>query len=117
MTKYKTFHLGDVLSITTGKLLSKDKMDGVYSILNFMTGEILFVWQLPRAADCCKPVLLEYHPELKGVDFTQGRDFEPWLEEQCNEYGEFLDVPKLPKGVYTPVAPLIELSEMLCGTN
>jgi len=115
MTKYKTFHIGDVLSITTGKLLSKDKMNGVYNILNFMTGESLFTHQLPRAADRCKLVLLDYYPELKGVDFAKGRDFEPWLEEQCNEYGEFLDVPKLPKGVYTSVAPLVELSEMLCG--
>jgi len=32
------FHISDVLSITTGRLVSSRKMEGIYKILNHMTG-------------------------------------------------------------------------------
>lgn len=45
----KTFHLGDILTITTGRLVSPRHMEGVYDILNWMTGEDLLVThQIPR---------------------------------------------------------------------
>ena len=66
--KTKKFHLGDVLSITTGRLVSPRHMDGVYDILNFMTGDNLFTHQLPRASDECKPHLLAQFPQLAEVD-------------------------------------------------
>jgi hypothetical protein len=37
----RPFHLGDVLTITTGRLVSPRHMDGVYDVLNFMTGDNL----------------------------------------------------------------------------
>ena len=60
----KEFSLGDVLSITTGRLLSERRMDGIYDILNWMTGDNLFTHQLPRAAKECKPWLIEQYPQL-----------------------------------------------------
>ncbi len=66
--KIKKFHLGDVLSITTQRLVSPRHMVGVYDILNFMTGDNLFTHQLPRAANECKPYLLEQFPKLAEVD-------------------------------------------------
>jgi len=51
----KRFHLGDILSITTGKLVSLQNIDGVFEILNFMTGDGLHMHQLSRVADECKP--------------------------------------------------------------
>jgi len=62
----KLFHIGDILSITTGRLVSPRHMEGVYDILGYMTGDSLFTHQLIRAADRCKPVLLEQHPFLAG---------------------------------------------------
>ena len=61
MTK---FHILDVLSITSGKLLSLEKMDGLYKILNFLTGEDLYTHQLIRASKTCKPYLLKTYPVL-----------------------------------------------------
>src|SRR3990167_2376272 len=60
----KQFHLGDVLSITTGRLVSPRHIDGVYDILNFMTGDNLFTHTLPRASDECKPYLVAQFPQL-----------------------------------------------------
>ena len=61
------FHIGDVLSITTGKMVSPTGMDGIYKILNFMTGEDLYTHQLPRAMRVCAPHLLQQHPQLAEV--------------------------------------------------
>lgn len=63
--KKKTFCLGDVLSITTGRLLSPRHIEGVYDILNFMTDDNLFTHQLPRASKKCAPFLLKQFPELE----------------------------------------------------
>lgn len=60
----KEFSLGDVLSITTGRLLSERRIDGVYDILNWMTGDNLFTHQLPRASESCAPWLIEQYPQL-----------------------------------------------------
>ncbi len=62
--KTKKFHLGDVLSITTGRLVSSRHIDGVYEILNFMTDDNLFTHQLPRAMGECRPHLLRQFSQL-----------------------------------------------------
>lgn len=67
MTTVKTFHVGDVLSVTTGRLLSPTHMDGLYEILNFLTGANLFTHQLPEACRVAAPVLRRRHPELPAA--------------------------------------------------
>lgn len=37
--EYKTFHLGDLLSVTTPHLLAPNLMDGVQALLEHVTGE------------------------------------------------------------------------------
>jgi hypothetical protein len=67
----KRYHLGDILSITTGRLVSPRHMDGVYDILNFMTGDDLYTHQLPRAADECRPYLAKQFPQLSKIDLPK----------------------------------------------
>lgn len=67
MNSAKPFNLSDVLSITTGRLVSFRHMGGIYDILNHMTGDHLFTHQLGRAAKACRPVLLSDHPWLAEV--------------------------------------------------
>ncbi len=91
------FHLGDVLSITTGRLVSPRKIGGVYAILNFMTGDNLFTHQLPRACDECAPELLRQHPQLAAVvvpDLTP-ETWRAWLDGQATVFGEELEVAPL----------------------
>lgn len=110
----KSFHLGDVLSITTGRLVSTRHIDGVYEILDFMTGESLFTHQLPRAADACKPYLLKQFPQLSGVDASKvnPKNWKNWLKKEVDKYGEYLPVEPLPKGAYEAKNPIQELVEM-----
>lgn len=60
----KVFHISDVLTITTGRLLSNRHMEGAYDIWNFMTGDSLYTHQLPRAARECEPWLQKQFPQL-----------------------------------------------------
>lgn len=113
----RNFHLSDILTITTGKLVSSRHMDGVYDILNFMTGESLFTHQLSRAMDACKLALLRQHPRLAEIDpstlvVTDGGN----AQEQCNawvnalipKYGKTLPVAPLNKGEYKTMSPIDE---------
>lgn len=88
--KTREFHLGDILSITTERLVSPRHMDGVRDILDFMTGANLFTHQLSRACGEMKPRLLSQHPQLATVDASVVS--KAWLAEQCARYGETLMV-------------------------
>lgn len=110
----KQFHVGDVLSITTGRLVSPRHIDGVYDILGYMTGESLFTHQLPRASDVCKPELLKQHPQLASVNTAgvNSKNWQSWLNEQVAKFGEQLTVSPLPTNAYEAKNPLQELHEM-----
>lgn len=109
----KLFHLGDVLSITTGKLMSNRHMDGIYEILNFMTGDNLFTHQLSGAMDECRPYLLQQHPQLVDVviEGVMGENFHQKLEALCAEYGQEFLVESLPADAREQIDPISELAE------
>ena len=110
----KKFHLGDVLSITTGRLVSTRHIGGVYDILNFMTGDNLFTHQLPRASRECALILLEQHPQLKEInaDLVDKDNWKEWLGEQVKLYGEELTVSPLKTGAYEYIDPIFEIMAM-----
>lgn len=113
----KSFHISDVLSITTGRLVSTRHVEGIYDILNWMTGDSIFTHQIPRAMKHCEPVLCEAFPQLTGdaieakcelmSDLDRriteaGRDREKveqvcaeWLSKMEGIYGTHFDVPTL----------------------
>lgn len=117
-TETKPFHLGDILSITTGRLVSPRHIEGVYDILGWMTGESLMTHQLPRAAGECEGPLRAQHPDLIAIavpDFPGGdmesvkRFYERWLAEQVAICGETREVAPLAAGDHTSIDPLAEL--------
>jgi hypothetical protein len=111
----RCFHLGDVLSITTGKLVSPRLIDGVYDILNFMTGDNLFTHQIPRASRECEPHLLRQHPQLATVstESVDAQTWRSWLDAQVQQFGEYLDVEPIPQDDHVRKEPLTELIEMV----
>lgn len=112
------FHLGDILSITTGVLLSPDHMDGVYRILQFMTGEPLWTHQLPRAANECTPSLLEQFPQLVGIEVPElngAAEAERWLAEAVTRLGEWFEVKPLNPKDHTSIEPVAELQMLRPG--
>jgi hypothetical protein len=94
----KAFDLGDILSVTTGFLVSPRHIGGVYDILGFMTGEQLFTHQLPAACRECEPLLLAQHPQLADIDigkFEGEAHVKTWLSEMKAKYGETLPISRI----------------------
>lgn len=118
MTKPEPLPLGDVLSVTTGLLVSRDGMGGVYRVCDYMTGESNFTHQLPRVADECRPLILAQHPELADVevpDFGDAPDADAvfaWLSEMERQYGETVELSPLTANDHTSIDPIAELQMM-----
>jgi hypothetical protein len=125
----RQFHLGDILSITTGRLVSPRHVDGVYDILNFMTGDSLFTHQLPRASQECRPHLIRQMPWLDDEQMrkagdqltkalsTQGRDkaqhvVTAWLDAQVKKHGQMHAVLPIPHDDHKVIDPIDELRQM-----
>ncbi len=115
----KSFHLGDILTITTGRLVSPRHMDGVYDVLNWMTGDDLFTHQLPRAMDECQPHLLAQHPDLARIEVPDFDAIRPdrvkawideWLARMVAVHGEHREVAPLAANEHTRIDPLAELA-------
>ncbi|GGK62099.1 hypothetical protein Sme01_04020 [Sphaerisporangium melleum] len=115
----KVFHLGDILTVTTDRLVSPDGMDGVYQILNWMTGESLFTHQLIRAAKECAESLREQHPALADIDVPDWVNDEAtvkrWLDSQVSVFGEWWPVEPLAPGQRQYIDPVTELRQMTSG--
>ncbi|GIH70315.1 DUF7736 domain-containing protein [Sphaerimonospora thailandensis] len=113
MTETRDFHLGDILTITTEFMVTPNGVDGIYQILNWMTGDNLFTHQLPRATRECAPDLLRQHPDLAAVTVPAFGDDErevwAWLDEQVRRYGETRPVAPLHPDGHTRIDPLTEL--------
>jgi hypothetical protein len=106
----KDFDISDVLSITHSRLVSTRRMDGVYDILNFMTGESLFTHALPRACESCQPALLAQFPELakESAEHVDTTNWKQWLHEMCAKHGDVFTVKPLAAGSYEVMHPLAE---------
>ena len=125
----RDFDLSDILSVTTGRLVSSRHIEGVYDILNFLTGSELFTHQLPRAMTRCRPWVLQQHPSLAApaleveaiADLDAALAQAPqadaaaccasWVAAQQALYGRTLPlIPlQIPEEFATPVADLVEM--------
>jgi hypothetical protein len=121
MTTTKTFHIGDILSVTTGCLVSPRMVAGVHELLDWMTGEALMTHQLPRASRECEDNLRAQHPDLAAItvpDWTTIRRDQAetivfgWVAEQVDRFGETREVTPLPPEDHTPIDPITELKMM-----
>lgn len=112
----RDFALADILTVTTGLLLSHDGMGGLYEIANHLTGDNLMTHQLPRAADVCGPALLRQHPQLTGVTPPSNLDTPhllAWIADAEHRYGTTLPVDQLPAGEWERRDAVEELCDMV----
>lgn len=100
--------LADVLSITTGRLLSRRRppIDGVCELLTYMTGERtmfgdqLEAFTVKRTAERAEPELLRQHPWLADTQpegITERTALYAWLVEQERIHGESIRIAPLPR--------------------
>lgn len=121
MTELRKFDVGDIISIADGRLVSRRHMDGVYDILQYMTGEqSLWTHQLLRAGEVCKPYLVLQHPDLANVGalptLKGGRENQEHDQEIINNWLDQFGPPRvvkpLPDGVWNHKGPLEEAVEL-----
>jgi hypothetical protein len=60
----KLFHISDVLSVTTGRLVSSKGLKGFYELLNFLTSDDVNTHEVPDAMKACEPCLRSQFPSL-----------------------------------------------------
>ncbi|MDD5540978.1 MAG: hypothetical protein PHG61_09840 [Candidatus Marinimicrobia bacterium] len=111
----RQYHIADVLSITTGKLLSPRLMEGVYDILDYMTGDNIYTHQLPRAGRECAPWLLKRHPflaEIK-VDHIDQDNWEIEIEKIIQRYGRTIEIEPIPKDEHDHIDPITEVEKLM----
>ncbi len=134
MTTTEKFHVHTVLTVTTGKLLTRQDefgngIDDLYKILEWMTGEDPMTHQLPRFAKECRPWLLRWFPELryvvwdedlpKRIAAARGLEeknviLETWVAS-LGLLAEY-DVPKIPADDHASKDAVEEMCEMV-GPN
>lgn len=112
----REFHLGDLLSVTAGRILSPSGPDGIFALLSWMTGERLYPFQLARVAAEARVPLLAQHPDLAAVTVPDGMDSQDkltaWLTGLAATLGETRAVAPLAPGEYTQADPVTELQAL-----
>lgn len=131
----KTFKLGTVLSVTTGRLLTERKspndngIGDMYEILSWITGWEAWTHSLGRSAEEAKPWLLKCFPELRLAEaglqsLQQWIDNAPtcpdegikmWLAELLMMHPEIqtsYEVEPMPNQRTEHPNPLVELQQM-----
>jgi hypothetical protein len=113
----KEFPIGAVLSVVTGRLVSENHIDGVYEVLNFMSGESLFTHQLPRVSREAEPIILAMHPHLAEAKIeaeqVNGENWRQWLDTWTARYGKTIAVPRMNIAEHERIDALSELAEMV----
>lgn len=89
------FHVGDVLSITTGVLLAPTKMKAVYKILNHMSGRSLLTHELPDEAERMKFKIWELYPTLRNVvvERVTEKNYKNVIKRLAKDYGKEFEIP------------------------
>lgn len=105
----RTFSIGAVLSVTSGRLLAE--IGDVHELLDFMTGDTLMTHQLPRASDEAAPEILRQHPDLADVVVPDGLNtfalVAAWLGAQ--KLGAARELTPMNPADHTVIHPIAEL--------
>lgn len=111
------YRVGDLLAVTTGLMLSPTGVDGLYGVVDGISGQQHMTHQLGRAAEEIRPYVLWLHPWLADIPrpehIPDRAALLVWLGEVATVYGEYHDVPTMPFGEYIGREPIAELQEMV----
>ena len=98
----QSFPIGDILSLTTGQLVSYRGITAIYALLGWLEGRPVFTHELPRMSERYVPLLLAQHPFLIDVSaplLDSKAEIVAWVSKQAARYGETLTVTLPPREV------------------
>lgn len=87
----RRFHLGDLLSVTTGILVSPRYMDGLSDIVSYLTGADLDVDRIQQTLQVCRAYVIAEVPALDDADVAEldKDNWRGWLDTQTGRFGEW----------------------------
>ena len=112
------FHLGDIISVTTGRLVAPNGMGGVQAFMEYMAGEPIWTHQLPRVSRECEATLRAQFPAFADLEVPQlasPSDYEAWLETQVTRFGAMHEVTPLNAADHTSIDPITEMRAIKPG--
>lgn len=111
----RDFHIGDIVSLGAGVLVSPRGMEGIYEIAAFMAGEPVWTHQLPRVGREATPALLAQHPALAETfaeaEQVNGDNWQDWLAKWAARHGEMLLIEPMNRDQHESIDPVSELAE------
>lgn len=107
------FTTGEIISAGTGRLCCQ--MEGVYKIMNFLTGDNLFTHQLPRAFRACQAWVRKQCPWLENLNEADctTETWKTWLADAESKYGKEHELEPLPAGQWHQCDPIQEAVELM----
>lgn len=111
----KSFHVGDIVSVATGVLVSPRHIGGVCDLLNYLTGDEIYTHQIPRVCQEVIPWLHCQFPWLEKLDYSgvNETNWQEWLSGMVSMHGETHYVSPLPEDWHTHIDPVEEAGAML----
>lgn len=111
------FYIGDLLSVVTGKALSKKPFEDLAKFLKYMTGDSIWSHQIGTISKQCKPYVLAQFPQLEEVDISNltKSNYDEWMQDQIKKYGEYFKVKPIPKNEHQPHDPIEDIIKMREG--
>ena len=91
------FHIGEILSVITLRMLSPSGMDGIRTLVSYMVGGRYPDRLLEDAALLLTPELLKQFPFLSDIEvpeFSSTDEGLEWLCEIADKYGEWHKVKR-----------------------
>jgi hypothetical protein len=110
----RQFHIGDILSVSTGYMVSPTDFGAVHELIEYLVGGPVMTHSLVALAEPCKRAMLRQHPQLAGVDMTgiTKENYPARLAEQVARFGEYLPVRPMTPDEFRPPEPLRDLYEI-----
>lgn len=113
----KKFEISAVISVVSGRMVSKEGMGGIYEVLSWMAGESVFTHQIPRIRGEAAPLILAMHPGLEKALaeaelVTNEHDMLIMHAAWVRCYGAEIDVPLMTIDEHERIDPRSELAEM-----
>lgn len=97
----RRFHISDILSVVTGRVVSQRGARGVDALLRYMAGHSDIDFEvLVRYETDFRDALLAAYPDLGTVDVQDvpPQEFlDQWLRRRAREFGAYRAVPLLPR--------------------
>ena len=96
---YKAFHISDVLSVTTGVLLTDRHMEGVQEVFDHMVGFNTFTHELPTLFDPVAAEIFRQYHEMEWVVVPEWVDREveiPAFIAECEaRFGRMISLEQM----------------------